>query len=150
MPNRRQAIIWTNDDLVHWRIYAALGGDELTPEGPGIQCKCCHEVVMESLWFWHGSGLDGVWVGTPSVTQVTEKDNPSFHWQNACISNVSMWSLWPGGAVWHRKPRSSLDLIEVMAWCLFSYKPGFYWLIVSWNLNYIVTIHFSLSNSLWA
>ena len=28
-PNRRQAIIWTDDDPVHWRIYAALGGDEL-------------------------------------------------------------------------------------------------------------------------
>ena len=28
-PNRRQAIIWNNYDPVHWRIYAALGGDEL-------------------------------------------------------------------------------------------------------------------------
>ena len=25
-PNRRQAIVWTNADRVHWRIYAALGG----------------------------------------------------------------------------------------------------------------------------
>ena len=24
-PNRRQAIIWTNADSIHWRIYAALG-----------------------------------------------------------------------------------------------------------------------------
>ena len=29
-PNRHQAIIWTNADPIHWRIYAALGGDELT------------------------------------------------------------------------------------------------------------------------
>ena len=28
-PNRRQAINWTNADPIHWRIYAALGGDEL-------------------------------------------------------------------------------------------------------------------------
>ena len=28
-PNRRQAITWTTDSPVHWRIYAALGGDEL-------------------------------------------------------------------------------------------------------------------------
>ena len=28
-PVRRQAITWTNADPVHWRIYAALGGDEL-------------------------------------------------------------------------------------------------------------------------
>ena len=28
VPNRLQAIIWTNADPIHWRIYAALGGDE--------------------------------------------------------------------------------------------------------------------------
>ena len=28
-PNRRQAIIWTNDDLGYWRIYASLGLNEL-------------------------------------------------------------------------------------------------------------------------
>ena len=33
-PNRRQATTWTNDDPVHWRIYAALGGDEFI----NIQC----------------------------------------------------------------------------------------------------------------
>ena len=26
VPNRRQAIIWTNADPIHLRIYAALGG----------------------------------------------------------------------------------------------------------------------------
>ena len=30
-PNRRQAITWNNVDPVHWRIYAALGGDEFKP-----------------------------------------------------------------------------------------------------------------------
>ena len=29
VPNRRQAIIWTDADPIHWRIYAALGEDEL-------------------------------------------------------------------------------------------------------------------------
>ena len=28
-PTRRLAIIWTNADLIQWRIYAALGGNEL-------------------------------------------------------------------------------------------------------------------------
>ena len=28
-PNRPQAIAWTNADPLHWRIYAALGEDEL-------------------------------------------------------------------------------------------------------------------------
>ena len=27
-PIRRQAIIWTKADIFHWRIYAALGGDQ--------------------------------------------------------------------------------------------------------------------------
>ena len=29
VPNRWQAIIWTNDGLVYWRIYASLGLNEL-------------------------------------------------------------------------------------------------------------------------
>ena len=29
MPNRQQAITWANADPILWRIYAALGGDEL-------------------------------------------------------------------------------------------------------------------------
>ena len=41
VPNRWQAIIWTNAGLIHWRIYGAPGGDELkqrrllvfTPQG---------------------------------------------------------------------------------------------------------------------
>ena len=28
-PNRRQAITWTNADPIHWRTYAAPGGNEL-------------------------------------------------------------------------------------------------------------------------
>ena len=32
-PNRRQVIIWTNVHPIHWCIYAALGGDELTHWG---------------------------------------------------------------------------------------------------------------------
>ena len=28
-PNRRKVIIWTNADLLHWRIYAALGWADL-------------------------------------------------------------------------------------------------------------------------
>ena len=39
-PNRRQAIIWTNADLVHWRLYAALGGD-------GLRRKC---IELDALY----------------------------------------------------------------------------------------------------
>ena len=30
MPNRRQAVIWTNAEPTHWHKYAALAGDGLT------------------------------------------------------------------------------------------------------------------------
>ena len=30
MPNKRQVITSSNADPIHWRKYAALGGDELT------------------------------------------------------------------------------------------------------------------------
>ena len=30
-PNGRQTIIWTNNELIHWRIYASPGLKELTP-----------------------------------------------------------------------------------------------------------------------
>ena len=37
-----QAIIWTNADPIHWRIYAALGGYELTSQNIklSVRCKC--------------------------------------------------------------------------------------------------------------
>ena len=43
MLNRRQAITWTNADLIHWHIYAALGGDELNWNilGKLGQYHCC-------------------------------------------------------------------------------------------------------------
>ena len=38
-PNRRQAINGTNADPIHWRIYAALGGDVLIKEDTYLQGK---------------------------------------------------------------------------------------------------------------
>ena len=35
--NRWQVITWTDDDSVDWRIYAALGGDELIHEMPNMR-----------------------------------------------------------------------------------------------------------------
>ena len=33
VPNRRQTFTWTNDDPVHWRIYATLGGGGVNRHG---------------------------------------------------------------------------------------------------------------------
>ena len=41
-PNRRQAIIWTNTNPILWRIYAALGADEL------------NFVKGDRVSLWHG------------------------------------------------------------------------------------------------
>ena len=40
---RRQAIIWINADPIHWRIYAALGGDEL------LQKRCNYSALATEL-----------------------------------------------------------------------------------------------------
>ena len=40
--SRLQVITSTNSDPVHWRIYPALGGDEL------IKCTC-HHIILQSL-----------------------------------------------------------------------------------------------------
>ena len=53
-PNRRQAVIWTNDDLVHWRIHASLGLNELLTKNDngwkGIYHMCLNvDRVHESL-----------------------------------------------------------------------------------------------------
>ena len=38
----RQAIIWTHIDPINWRIYAALGGDELI---------CSNPLYIYTLWY---------------------------------------------------------------------------------------------------
>ena len=51
-PSRWQAITWTNADLVHWRIYAALSGDEL---------KQLHALFVLSLQRGHSSVIGSAW-----------------------------------------------------------------------------------------
>ena len=46
VPNRWQAIIWTNDGLSYWRIYASLGLNELTVAT--LSVEECNE-TMNSL-----------------------------------------------------------------------------------------------------
>ena len=51
-PNRRQAIIWTNADPINWRIYATLGGDELTQMFIVSVCKSL-STVWAPKYFIH-------------------------------------------------------------------------------------------------
>ena len=51
-PSRRQAIIWTSADSVHWRIIVALGGDELN-------FMCGEENLFEMVG---ANGIYGFWL----------------------------------------------------------------------------------------
>ena len=44
----RQTIIWTNADAIHWRIYAALGEDELSLLHKSLCFMQCHK-----LYWYH-------------------------------------------------------------------------------------------------
>ena len=48
-PNRWQAIICTNAGRIHWRIYAALEGDELTHLTTKTMKVCCH-IYTSVIW----------------------------------------------------------------------------------------------------
>ena len=50
-PNRRQAITWTNAGPVQWRIYAALGGDDLTHWGWDKMAAILH-MTFSSAFPW--------------------------------------------------------------------------------------------------
>ena len=43
--NRRQDIIWTNDSLAYWHIYASLGFDEYTPT-TGFVVYLLHALII--------------------------------------------------------------------------------------------------------
>ena len=75
-PNRRQAFIWTNADPIHWRIYAALGGDELTVHDIWIDAS----YVNQAIDFW--------WCLMEPQHQAINWTNDVFHfipWEQAWI-----------------------------------------------------------------
>ena len=86
-PNRRQAIIWTNDGIVYWRIYASPGHNELTEDGEIRLVKTLHRDWNErsSLWrpcHWKGRRLS---VGQPSTFLVTMRQ---LLWRSVCSNHL--------------------------------------------------------------
>ena len=41
IPNRRQAIFWSNDSLIYWRIYVSLGLNDILSRSTGFQWQRC-------------------------------------------------------------------------------------------------------------
>ena len=64
VPNRWQAVIWTNNGLVNWRIYASLGFDDIN--------ACVYSNSISITWWRHQmetfSGLLALCAGNSSVT----------------------------------------------------------------------------------
>ena len=55
-PNRRQAIIWTNADQIYWRVYAALGGEDLRCLSHAYLARlfcCAIDIKKRRLQSWH-------------------------------------------------------------------------------------------------
>ena len=69
----RQAIIWTNDEPIHWRIYAALGGDKLT-----------------LVWLYHTS-LQISWVVSNSIIEPPYRTNKTTYTVMVALAGIPNW-----------------------------------------------------------
>ena len=82
-PNRRQAIIWTNDDPVHRRIYASLGLNELTTVKTAVEISSLrYRSLKYALRWWPlGTCMRANWRCTYSYVRVSHLDPPHLHTQ---------------------------------------------------------------------
>ena len=76
MPNRCQAITWTNAGPVHWRIYVSLGGDELTCQwnrnwwfANVLQLVLINDFIW-GPFYYHGLTLIPAWVSNYMPSKV--------------------------------------------------------------------------------
>ena len=105
-PIRRQAIIWTNADPVHWHIYVASGGDELNPSFLVYILMACRENDAIPCTIECGKVVDtiaGNRIITISIRMVMVFK--SFHWNNM-LSKVVFSRGWsqhiPMGCVFYK------------------------------------------------
>ena len=110
-PNRRQAITWTNADPIHWRIYEALGGDELNGlrefvlsiyhNSSWLLCWQCYDRMMS--WQCHAMGLLSASLG------LLRADSIGDHW----IPLTQNQYTWPFGVsfslIWTKSVTKSRD-----------------------------------------
>ena len=121
-PNRRQAINWTNADPVHWRIYAALGRDEL--KYVNHVRSVTTDAMISSLWQWHNLPhfswcLIGDLVVIGNLLSV-----PWMMWQNGWIFTAlnlfnpanTLKSLWPSDTIWQHKNIGRHTVHTIVLW----------------------------------
>ena len=89
-PNRRQAITWTNTDPIHWRIYAALGGDELKDRAYSTGL-CAREIPKKCKWLKDIIVIDAM---TSSGTYVAFKHITTPIWYDIQGSSMLCSHYW--------------------------------------------------------
>ena len=87
MPNRWQAIIWTNADLIHWHIYVALGGDELVGQGLSVLEVDIHERLL--LWMVDKLYFGEICCAIPFVTEPTTLKRKCRHFDEIFITGCT-------------------------------------------------------------
>ena len=85
VPNRQQAITWTNADPVHRRIYAALGVDELMVMQHSIMAiDLVH--FMEWLVAWQQQTIAWTYIITEAQGHFAGKATYINPWNEFCIA----------------------------------------------------------------
>ena len=112
MPNRQQAIIWTNNGPVEWYVYVALGGDDLTSD-TFINVKCVDNDISVNKESFTGVN-EGIHLTLISRVSSTAEKSLATHFVMCLYTS----SCCPDR--YYACPRSS-------KWCLYAY-PTTHWL----------------------
>ena len=115
-PNRRQAVIWTNADPIHWRIYLALGGEELSllirhlASHAFLWCQQCQVIFLQiglismklHHYSWQEHYSDVTWVSwcliplpnqlfVQQLVQVNNKENIKASYYCLFVMGIYLW-----------------------------------------------------------
>ena len=110
MPNRRQAIIWTNTDPIHWRIYAALGEDELRlPAGDMFLAVDLLPPAAAAPAIAPSGSPPPVAPSAHSSSGDCVRGNPSISSTACCSSGTSSWT---GMLTWTKQLKQNSNLCK--------------------------------------
>ena len=128
MLNHWQAIIWTNADLIHWHIYAALGGSDLVTcnlTGP----KPLHELIM----IYHKVDFRTNLTKTQKHPSWVECVKFPLIWVEPIM--INQWWLKKVSCLWVTKEASTSMVTKFINW--YPYKAKLF-LMVNLQLGFIL------------
>ena len=133
MPNKRQAFIWTNDGLFHWRIYVSLGLNELK-QGWGLP-KTMNEWCMDQV---------GLSVTTWALIQLKTS---SYQYRKSTMEFTILvrWYLFIESGPWQSVVQRATAgpgahftnnfSITIQMWWKFHFAP--IQILIKWSLQYL-------------